>query len=81
MVQWLRLRASTEGGAGWIPGQGTKISQATWHSQKKKKSYPHMYICVYIYIFVNYLNYYKNNPSALLLSILEWLLLSWLEPG
>ena len=35
-VQWLRLRASTAGGAGLIPGQGTKIPHAVWHSQKKK---------------------------------------------
>ena len=27
-VQWLRLRASTAGGPGLIPGGGTKISQA-----------------------------------------------------
>ena len=25
MVQWLRLHASTEGGMGFIPDQGTKI--------------------------------------------------------
>ena len=25
MVQWLRLRASTAGGTGSIPGRGTKI--------------------------------------------------------
>ena len=28
MVQWLRLCASTAGGTGSIPGQGTKIPQA-----------------------------------------------------
>ena len=33
-VQWLRICASTAGGMGWIPGQGTKISNATWYSQK-----------------------------------------------
>ena len=37
-VQWLRLRTSNAGGAGSIPGQGTKISRATQRSQKKKKS-------------------------------------------
>ena len=36
-VQWLRIRASTAGGAGSIPGQGTKIPRATEHSQKRKK--------------------------------------------
>ena len=33
----VRLCTSTAGGAGSTPGQGTKIPQATWHSQKKKK--------------------------------------------
>ena len=37
VVQWLRLRTSTAGGTGSIPGQGTKIPHAVWHSQKKKK--------------------------------------------
>ena len=36
-VQWLGLCASTAVGMGSLPGQGTKIPQATWHSQKKKK--------------------------------------------
>ena len=36
-VQGLRLRASTVGGAGFIPSQGTKIPQTTLHGQKKKK--------------------------------------------
>ena len=36
-VQRLRLRASTAGGAGSIPGQGTKIPHATWCSQKQIK--------------------------------------------
>ena len=34
-VEWLRLYASTVGGAGSIPGQGTKISHATRHGQNK----------------------------------------------
>ena len=36
-VQWLRLRASTAGGMGSIPGQGTKIPHAALHGQKKEK--------------------------------------------
>ena len=36
-VQWLRLRASTAGGMGWIPGQGTRISHVAQRDQKKKK--------------------------------------------
>ena len=35
-VQWLRLHASTAGGAGSIPGTGTKIPRATGYCQKKK---------------------------------------------
>ena len=34
VVQWLRLRASNSGSMGSIPGQGTKIPHAVWHSQK-----------------------------------------------
>ena len=36
-VQWLGLHASTAGGVGSIPGQGTEIPQAAWHGQKSKK--------------------------------------------
>ena len=36
-VQWLRLHASTAGGTGLIPGQGTKIPHATRCGKKKKK--------------------------------------------
>ena len=36
MVQWLGLHASTVGGKGSIPGQGTKIPQAAWCGQKNK---------------------------------------------
>ena len=34
-IQWLGLRASTAGGMGSIPGQETKIPQATWRGQKE----------------------------------------------
>ena len=37
VVQWLGFHASTAGmvrDTGLIPGQGTKISHATWHGQK-----------------------------------------------
>ena len=33
-VQWFRICTSTAGGMGSIPGQGTKIPNATWYSQK-----------------------------------------------
>ena len=36
-VQWLGLCALTAEGPGSIPGRGTKIPQAVWCSQKKKK--------------------------------------------
>ena len=36
MVQWLGLHASTAGGMGAIPGQGTKILYALQQSLKKK---------------------------------------------
>ena len=36
MIQWWRLCASTAGGAGLIPGLGTKISNTTQCSQKTK---------------------------------------------
>ena len=39
MVQWLRLHHSpSAGGMGLIPGQGTEIPQAAWHSRKKRKT-------------------------------------------
>ena len=37
MVQWLRLRASTAGGKGSIPGQGTEIPGPFQCGQRKKK--------------------------------------------
>ena len=37
-IQWLRLCASTAGGTGLIPGQGTKIPYATQYGKKKKKT-------------------------------------------
>ena len=37
VIQWLRLWAPNAGGLGSIPGQGTKIPWAIWHSQKKKE--------------------------------------------
>ena len=36
VVQWLRLRNSTAGDAGLIPGEGTKIPRAVRHGQKDK---------------------------------------------
>ena len=38
MVQWLGPGAFTAGGPGSIPGQGTKIPQATRHDQQQKQN-------------------------------------------
>ena len=37
-VQWLRLCASSAGGMGSIPGQGTKIPHATQRGKKTEKN-------------------------------------------
>ena len=34
VVQWFGFHTATVGDIGSIPGQGTKILHATWHSQK-----------------------------------------------
>ena len=36
--QQLRLQASTVGGTGLIPGQGTRMQHAMWCVQKEKKN-------------------------------------------
>jgi len=38
-VQWLRLHASTAGGVGSIPGQGTKIPYASAWPKKKRMQF------------------------------------------
>ena len=37
MIQWLRLHAFNAEAAGPILGQATKIPQARWFNQKKKR--------------------------------------------
>ena len=37
VVQWLELGAFTPAGSDSIPGQGTKILQSAWYSQKDKE--------------------------------------------
>ena len=37
VFQWLQFHASTAGGMGSIPGQGTEIPHATWCNQKLKE--------------------------------------------
>ena len=36
VVHWLRLQAPSAGGMGLIPGQGTKITHATWYSPNER---------------------------------------------
>ena len=36
VVEWLTFHAPNAGGTSLIPGQGTKILHAAWHSQKIK---------------------------------------------
>ena len=38
VVQWLRLHTSTAGALGFLPGQETKIPQATWYGKKIKQT-------------------------------------------
>ena len=38
VIQWLRLYASTSGGTGSIPGQGTEIPCAVWHGQNNNSN-------------------------------------------
>ena len=42
VVQWLRLRVSNAGGVCLIPGWGTKIPHAAWHSQKQTNNSSHL---------------------------------------
>ena len=44
-VQWLGLCASTAGGTGSIPGQGTKIAHSAWRGQKKKRKKKKSNLC------------------------------------
>ena len=43
VVQWLRLRTSTAGGVGSIPGRGTKILRAVQPKKKKIHFLPSFY--------------------------------------
>ena len=54
VVQWLRLLAPNAGGMGPIPGQGTKIPQATWRDQKKEKRKEDSLPCPTLTIFIKF---------------------------
>ena len=49
VVQWLGLCTFTAIGRGFILDQGTKILQAMWPDQKKKKKKAAGSICLYVY--------------------------------
>ena len=59
IVQWLELSAFIDMGRSSIPGQGTKILQATWHYQKIKKNKKNFRVLWYKKIIVH--NYISNQ--------------------
>ena len=69
MVQWLRLHAANAGGAGSIPGWGTRIPHAVRHGQRIKQQQQQQ---IYIYgtnweeIFVTYIINIKKKKILLL---------------
>ena len=62
MVQWLRLHASTAGDTGLIPGQGTKIPHAVWHSQKIKSKLKK--ICFKLKLLFIEKHHYANEMAS-----------------
>ena len=54
VVQWLRLHTSSAGGAGSVPGWGTKIPLATWTAKERKRE-----------IFLTSLARHTENPPTL----------------
>ena len=67
VVQWLRLTVVTSVGPASIPGWGTKIPQALWHSQnpKQNKKQTLMQHCnptllQYFFFFFKRAGYYLN---------------------
>ena len=71
--QWLRLCASTAGGMGLIPGQGTKVLNA---EHRKKKRRRRRYLSIYgegqklLIKFSNY-NFPSPDPSGTWLNMLD----------
>ena len=63
-VQWLRLHASTVGGIGSIPGQGTKISYAVQHHLGwegiRNLCYSAMYLKRKERLLINQMNHYSQ---------------------
>ena len=65
MVQWLRPRASTAGGMGSIPGQGTSACCVVWPKKKKlKKNCSDAKAPLVIVLFVeHYKNFIHTAPK------------------
>ena len=80
--QWLTLHASTVESPGSITGQGTRILQVVWCSQKKEEkeeNVVYIYVCVcvciyiYIYIYMNIIQPLKRRKFGSLQQY-EWTL-------
>ena len=65
-VQWLGLQAFTAKGPGSIPGRGTKIPQAVWHSQKKNKGQ----FCMIQTKIKGHMSFRKKKSEAMMSSYL-----------
>ena len=63
MAQWLGLSASTEGDPDSIPGQETKILQATGRGQKKKKSVHTSHVISW-YVFCFLIQEHLDNDDS-----------------
>ena len=73
-VQWLGLHASTAGGTGSIPGQGTKIPHATWGMAKKeKKKYYWLFtenlLCANHNLIISF-HTWSTSPHSILITVL-----------
>ena len=77
LVQWLRPQASNAGGVSSIPGQGTKISRDSWHSQKIKINNIAIRIIRYFEIYASVLwkrsKRYKQNQKTVVTSKVTFL--------
>ena len=88
VIQWLRLRVSNVGSVGLIPGQGTKITHAIWHSQKifkleKKKIFFKKWdgmfcCCLFLMPLLSAMAVTASCPSSLWALLTLWW---WKEEG
>ena len=95
LVKWLRLYTSNAGRVGLIPGQGTKILDAVWCSQKVKKiinrvnpKSSHYKERIIIFLFI-YRRWWSESVSHSVVSSSLWppglyparFLCPWTAPG